>query len=150
MRHGLANRKFGRNPSHRKALLRSMATSLLKTERFYTTLQKAKDLRRIVEPLITLGKKDSLHARRSAYSYLLNQRVVQKLFNDIAPRFKNRPGGYLRVVRADLRHGDNAQMAYIELVEKAAPVKAQAKKSEDKKEDKKVEKKPKAAKTPKA
>lgn len=122
MRHGVSNRKFGRNPTHRRALLRNMATSLLKVERFYTTVEKAKDLRRVVEPLITLGKKDSLHARRKAYSYLLNKKVVQKLFADIGPRFKGRAGGYLRIVRADRRHGDAAEMAFIELVEKPKAV----------------------------
>mgnify|MGYP002078830943 CR=1 FL=1 len=119
MRHAGSNRKFSRTAAHRRSLFRNMATSLLQHESFYTTLEKAKDLRKVVEPLITMAKNDSLHARRKAYSYLLNKKVVQKLFSDISQRFKNRPGGYLRVVRADRRHGDAAQMAYVQLVEKA-------------------------------
>ncbi|MCO6431797.1 MAG: 50S ribosomal protein L17 [Deltaproteobacteria bacterium] len=117
MRHQVDKRKFGRTASHRRAMLRNMATSLLLTERCKTTVEKAKDLRRVTEKLITLGKSGTLHARRQALSYILNKKAVEKLFDDIAPRFKNRNGGYLRIVRANFRHGDAAEMAFIEFVE---------------------------------
>lgn len=127
MRHQVNNRKFGRTASHRRAMLRNMATSLVLNERCKTTVEKAKDLRRITEKLITLGKKGSLHARRQALAYILNKSAVKKLFEDLAPRFKTRKGGYLRIIRADFRHGDAAEMAFIEFVEgpkKSAPAKS--------------------------
>lgn len=118
MRHGKGLRKFGRNASHRKALLRSLATSFFKYEKFETTVEKAKELRPIVEKLITSGKQDTLSRRRLAYSYLMDKAVVHKLFAEIGPRFLTREGGYTRIVRTRLRHGDTAEMAVIELVEK--------------------------------
>ena len=131
MRHKVAHRKFDRSPAHRRAMFRNMATSFLKEERIETTVEKAKDLRGVVERLITLGKKDDLHARRKAYGYLFNKAVVHKLFTDLGPRFKDRPGGYTRVIRTRRRAGDTAEMAYIELVDrkvvKPAPKKKSAK-----------------------
>jgi len=118
MRHQCAHRKLNRSVSHRRALLRNMATTLFVHERCSTTLEKAKELRPIVEKLITLAAKDTLPARRRAYSYLLNKGVVHRLFKDIAPRFVSRRGGYTRIVRSSYRHGDAAQMAVIELVER--------------------------------
>jgi large subunit ribosomal protein L17 len=147
MRHANTNRKFGKTATHRRAMFRNMATSLLQYERFYTTVEKAKDLRKIVEPLITMAKKDTLHARKMAHSYLMDKEIVKKLFLDISPRFKGRDGGYLRVVRADRRHGDAAEMAFVELIEKAKP---QVKTEGEKKEAKSKEKAPKKEKVAKA
>lgn len=125
MRHKGAYRKFSRTASHRKAMFRNLATSLLQEEQCETTVQKAKDLRRVVERLVRLGATDTLPARRDAYSYLMNKDVVHKLFTDIGPRFKERSGGYTRVIRTRYRAGDAAEMALIELVEKGgAPVAA--------------------------
>lgn len=121
MYHKKGYRRFGIESSHRRAMFRNMATSLLKQERCLTTVAKAKDLRRIVERLITSARKDTLHARREAYSYLLDKAVVHKLFAEIAPRYLARNGGYTRIVRADYRHGDAAERAYIELLQDAAP-----------------------------
>lgn len=118
MRHQISHRKFSRTSAHRKAMLRSLATSLFRDERFETTLEKAKDLKPIVEKLITLARKDTLANRRSAYAYLTNKSVVHKLFTDIAPRCTARKGGYTRVIRSGYRNGDAAQMAVIELVDK--------------------------------
>jgi len=119
MRHGKTLRQLSRSTSHRRALLRNMATSFIKHEHFETTVQKAKELRPVVERLITLGKDDNLAARRQAYSYLLDKGVVHKLFADVGPRCSSRNGGYTRIVRTRLRNGDAAQMAVIELVDKA-------------------------------
>jgi large subunit ribosomal protein L17 len=119
MRHGNGHRNLSRSSPHRRALLRNLATSFLKYERFETTVQKAKEIRPVVERLITLGKEDNLTARRQAYSYLLDKAVVHKLFADIGPRCKARMGGYTRVVRTRVRHGDAAEMAIIELVDKS-------------------------------
>lgn len=116
MRHGKAHRKFNRTPSHRRAMFRNMATSLFEHERLETTIQKAKDLRPVAEKLITLAGEDNLHRRRQAYSYLQNKATVHKLFAEIGPRFKERPGGYTRVVRSRFRAGDAAELAIIELV----------------------------------
>jgi large subunit ribosomal protein L17 len=128
MRHGKALRKFSRSVSHRRALLRNLATSFFKHEKFETTVEKAKDLRPLVERLITLGKSDTLAARRQAYSYLMDKAVVHKLFTDIGPRCASRNGGYTRIVRTRVRPGDAAELAIIELVDKAA--KAAASKDE--------------------
>jgi large subunit ribosomal protein L17 len=125
MRHQHAFRKFQKSPSHRRAMFRNMATSLLREERIETTVEKAKELRRVVEPLIALGGEDTLHARRQAYSYLLDKTVVHKLFADIGPRFKSRPGGYTRIVRTRNRAGDAAQLAVMELLAEVAPAKAE-------------------------
>lgn len=117
MRHRMQGRKLNRTSTHRLAMLRNMAGSLVKHETISTTLPKAKELRRFVEPLITMSKVDNLHKRRIVYSRLRNQEVVTKLFNDLAPRFKTRPGGYLRILKAGFRVGDKAPIAIVQLVE---------------------------------
>ena len=118
MRHGMAGRKLSVTSTHRLAMFRNMATSLLKHEQITTTLPKAKELRPYVERIITLGKRGGLHARRQAYAQLMDQKVVDKLFTEIAERYKTRAGGYTRVLRAGMRYGDAASMAVIELVER--------------------------------
>lgn len=116
MRHRWSSRKLGRPTAHRNALLRNQSTDLLRYEKIRTTEAKAKELRRAVEHLITLGKRGDLHARRQAYAYLYDKRVVDKLFHELAPRFQERPGGYTRIVRLGPRRGDAAPMVQIELV----------------------------------
>ena len=128
MRHRNSGRQLSRNSSHRHALLRNMATSLLRHEAIRTTVPKAKELRRVVEPLITLAKVDSLAKRRLAFSRLRDDSVVEKLFADLGPRFKARAGGYTRILRMEPRPGDSADMALMQLVEAAA---VPAEKSED-------------------
>ena len=123
MRHGVSGRKLGVTSSHRAAMLRSMATALLKHEQISTTLPKAKELRPYVERIITLGKRGGLHARRQAYAVIRDERVVDKLFTTIADRYKGRAGGYTRVLKAGIRFGDAADMAVIELVERDAAAK---------------------------
>ncbi len=118
MRHKIAGRKLNRTTSHRRALFRNMATALLKHEQITTTLPKAKELRPVVEKLITMGKTDSLASRRRAYSYLQDDAVVAKLYTTIGPRYAERKGGYTRVLRAGMRYGDAADMAVIELVDR--------------------------------
>ena len=118
MRHGMSGRKFNRSKSHRRALLANLANALLKHEQITTTLPKAKGLRPYAERLITLGKRGTLHARRQAAATLRDDKVVAKLFGDLAERYKDRSGGYTRVVRAGFRHGDAAPMAVIELVDR--------------------------------
>ena len=118
MRHGMAGRKLSVTSTHRLAMFRNMATSLLKHEQITTTLPKAKELRPYVERIITLGKRGGLHARRQAYAQLMDQKVVDKLFTEIAERYKTRAGGYTRVLKAGMRYGDAASMAVIELVER--------------------------------
>lgn len=118
MRHGNGLRQLSRSTSHRRALLRNMATSFLKYERFETTVPKAKELRPIVERLITLGKNDTVASRRRAYGYLTDKKIVHKLFSDVGPRCRDRNGGYTRIVRTRFRNGDAAEMAIIELVDK--------------------------------
>ncbi|MCI0756426.1 50S ribosomal protein L17 [Teichococcus vastitatis] len=118
MRHGVAGRKLGVTSTHRIAMLRNMATSLLKHEQITTTLPKAKELRPYVERIITLGKRGDLHARRQAYAQIMDPKVVDKLFTTIAERYKARQGGYTRVLKAGIRYGDAADMAVIELVER--------------------------------
>jgi large subunit ribosomal protein L17 len=120
MRHQLSGRQLSRNAPHRAAMLRNMAASLLKHETIRTTIPKAKELRRVVEPLITLGKLDSHANRRLAFSRLRDTAVVEKLFVDLGPRFKPRAGGYTRILKMDPRPGDNAPMALMQLVDKAA------------------------------
>ena len=117
MRHKKSGRKLGRNSSHRKAMFRNMAASLLRHETIKTTLPKAKELRRVVEPLITLAKEDGVANRRLAFDRLRDKEVVGKLFTDLGPRFKNRPGGYLRILKTGPRPGDAAPMAIVMLVE---------------------------------
>ena len=113
MRHRKSGRKLGRNSSHRKAMFRNMAASMLKLETIRTTVPKAKELRRVVEPLITLAKEDSVANRRLAFDRLRDKVAVGKLFTDLGPRFKERPGGYLRILKMSPRPGDNAPMAII-------------------------------------
>ena len=119
MRHRKSGRRLVRNSPHRKAMFRNMATSMLKHETIRTTLAKAKELRRVVEPLITLAKKDSVANRRLAFDRLRDKEVVGKLFSDLGPRFKDRPGGYLRILKAGPRPGDAAPMAIVMLTESA-------------------------------
>jgi large subunit ribosomal protein L17 len=118
MRHGMALRKFNRTSTHRKAMFANMATSLIKHEQIVTTLPKAKDLRRVTDRLITLGKRGTLHARRQAASVLRDDAMVRKLFDELADRYKERNGGYTRVLKAGFRYGDMAPMAVIELVDR--------------------------------
>lgn len=120
MRHQLTGRQLSRNSSHRHALMRNMSVSLLRHETIRTTLPKAKELRRVVEPLITLGKKDGDANRRLAFARLRDAEVVEKLFAELGPRFKARPGGYTRILRMSPRPGDSAPMALMQLVEGAA------------------------------
>ncbi|GAB4282544.1 MAG: 50S ribosomal protein L17 [Deferrisomatales bacterium] len=117
MRHRKAGRKLGRTGSHRKALFRNMVTSLFEHERIQTTDAKAKEVRRIAERLISLGKRGDLHARRRALAYVRSKSVVAKLFEEISPRFAQRPGGYTRIVKLGNRRGDNAPMSILELVQ---------------------------------
>lgn len=122
MRHRKSGRRLGRNSSHRKAMFRNMAASMLKHETIKTTLPKAKELRRVVEPLITLAKEDSVANRRLAFDRLRDKEVVGKLFSEIGPRFKERPGGYLRILKTAPRAGDAAPMAIVLMTEKADKV----------------------------
>ncbi len=118
MRHGVAGRKLNVTSSHRLAMFRNMAHALLKHEQITTTLPKAKELRPVAEKLITLGKRGGLHARRQAYAQLRDDKIVAKLFGSLADRYRARPGGYCRVLRAGIRYGDAASMAVIELVDR--------------------------------
>jgi len=118
MRHRKSGRQLNRNSSHRTAMFRNMAASLIEHELITTTVAKAKELRRVVEPLITLSKEDSVAHRRLAFSRLRNKDSVNKLFTNLGPRFKTRPGGYLRILKKGFRTGDKAPMAIVELVEK--------------------------------
>ena len=118
MRHGNAHRKLNRKPEHRKAMFANMAAALIKHEQIVTTLPKAKELRPIVEKLITLGKRGDLHARRQAVSEIRDVPMVKKLFDVIGPRYKERNGGYCRIVKAGFRYGDNAARAVIEFVDR--------------------------------
>jgi large subunit ribosomal protein L17 len=122
MRHRNSGRQLSRNASHRHALMRNMAVSLLRHETIRTTAPKAKELRRVVEPLITLAKVDSEAKRRLAFARLRDESVVEKLFEDLGPRFKARAGGYTRILRMEPRPGDSADMALMQLVEEAAKV----------------------------
>ncbi len=118
MRHRKSGRQLNRNSSHRKAMFRNMAASLMHHELIKTTLPKAKELRRVAEPLITLAKNDSVANRRLAFSRLRDRDVVKKLFAELGPRYSERPGGYLRIMKCGLRAGDKAPMAYVELVDR--------------------------------
>ena len=118
MRHMKSGRKLNRNSSHRKAMFRNMASSLFEHELIKTTVPKAKELRRVAEPLITLAKEDSVAHRRLAFDRLRNRKVVTKLFNELGPRYVDRPGGYLRILKCGHRAGDQAPMAYVELVDR--------------------------------
>ncbi len=125
MRHRKSGRKFNRTSAHRKAMFRNMTASLVEHELIKTTLPKAKELRRVAEPLITLSKKDSVANRRLAFSRLRDDAVVAKLFNELGPRFLERPGGYLRVLKCGFRAGDNAPMAYVEVIGRPLEVDAE-------------------------
>jgi len=118
MRHRKSGRKFNRNSSHRKAMFSNMTSSLVEHELIKTTLPKAKELRTVAEPLITLAKKDSVANRRLAFARLRNKEAVAKLFNELGPRYENRPGGYIRILKCGIRAGDSAPMAYVELVDR--------------------------------
>jgi large subunit ribosomal protein L17 len=118
MRHRQSGRKLNRNSSHRKAMFSNMAASLMRHEVITTTLPKAKELRRVAEPLITMAKSDSVHKRRLAFARLRDREVVTKLFNELGPRYQNRPGGYLRILKTGFRAGDKASMALVELVDR--------------------------------
>jgi len=121
MRHRNSNRKLNRTSSHRQAMLRNMATSLLRHELIKTTLPKAKELRRVAEPLITLGKNATLANRRLAFNRLRDRDIVGKLFDELGPRYQARNGGYLRILKCGFRNGDNAPMALVELVDRPDP-----------------------------
>src|SRR5262245_47187787 len=118
MRHGMSGRKLNRTSSHRKAMFDNMAAALIKHEQIKTTLPKAKELKPIVDKLITLGKRGGLHSRRQAIAMLGDSKLAAKLFDTLAPRYASRAGGYTRVLKAGFRHGDDAAMAYIELVDR--------------------------------
>ena len=142
MRHGDGLRKLGRTSSHRLAMLRNMTVSLLRHEEITTTLPKAKELRRVVEPMITLGKRPSLANRRLAFDRLRDRGIVEKLFDDLGPRYAKRNGGYLRILKTGFRKGDNAPLALVTLMDRAEqgaepkadePKQGAAKKSEEKK-----------------
>lgn len=126
MRHRKAGRHFNRTSSHREAMFQNMANSLFSHELIKTTLPKAKELRRVAEPLITLAREDSVHKRRLAFARLRDDAVVAKLFTDLGPRYKSRPGGYLRILKCGYRASDAAPMAFVELVDRPAPVTAVA------------------------
>jgi len=143
MRHRNSGRQLSRNASHRHAMLRNMATSLLRHETIRTTVPKAKELRRVVEPLITLAKVDSMAMRRLAFARLRDVSVVEKLFDDLGPRFKARGGGYTRILKMEPRPGDSADMALMQLVDSAVV-------ATEKKEEPKAAKAPKVPKAPKA
>jgi large subunit ribosomal protein L17 len=146
MRHQLSGRQLSRNAPHRAAMFRNMAASLIRHETIRTTLPKAKELRRIVEPLITLGKADSDANRRRAFSQLRDAEVVIKLFEDLGPRFKARPGGYTRILRMDVRAGDSAPMALMQLLDQPALAENTEAAADEAEEEKKAPKKKAAAK----
>ncbi|UUP19411.1 50S ribosomal protein L17 [Nitratireductor thuwali] len=126
MRHGKSGRKLNRTASHRKAMFANMAASLIEHEQIVTTLPKAKEIRPIVEKLVTLGKRGDLHARRQAIAAIRDENLVRRLFDTVAPRYASRNGGYLRIMKAGFRHGDNAPMAVIEFVERDVAAKGAA------------------------
>ncbi|MEX2525330.1 MAG: 50S ribosomal protein L17 [Gammaproteobacteria bacterium] len=121
MRHRQSGRQLNRNSSHRKAMYRNMAVSLMRHEMIRTTVPKAKELRRVAEPLITMAKNDSVAKRRTAFNRLRDRDIVTKLFTELGPRYKARPGGYLRILKCGYRPGDNAPMAIVELVDRPGP-----------------------------
>ena len=125
MRHGFRGRRFNRSAEHRQAMFANMSAALIKHEQIVTTLPKAKDLRPVVEKLITLGKRGDLHARRLAMARLRDEAMVRKLFEVLGPRYKGRPGGYTRVLKAGFRYGDNAPLAVIEFVDRDVDARGQ-------------------------
>jgi len=155
MRHGDGLRKLGRTTSHRLAMFRNMTVSLLRHEEITTTLPKAKELRRVVEPMITLGKKPSLANRRLAFDRLRDRGIVEKLFDDLGPRYAKRNGGYLRILKTGFRKGDNAPLALVTLMDRAEQAEESGKPEEkkqkpEKKAEGKVDKKSEDKKTAKA
>jgi large subunit ribosomal protein L17 len=136
MRHNKTGRRLGRKPDHRQHMMRNMVTSFFENEKITTTVTRAKELRKLVDKMISLGKRGDLHARRQALQVITDQKVVAKLFEMIAPRFSQRPGGYTRIIRLENRQGDNAPMAIIELVEEGFVAKESA--TDDSEADKKV------------
>ena len=145
MRHLKAGSKLGRNPAHRRATLRNLVTNVIERERITTTLARAKAARRLVDRMITLGKRDSLHARRQAAAYLMTPGATQKLFSDVAPRFADRAGGYTRIIHSGWRIGDGAQLAILELV----GYKLKKKEKKERRREKEAPAEPKEAKEPK-
>src|SRR5215510_12942380 len=140
MRHGHGLRKLNRTSTHRLAMLRNMTNSLLRHEMIKTTLPKAKELRRIVEPMITLGKQSSVANRRLAFSRLRDRAIVTKLFDELGPRYAKRNGGYLRILKAGFRLGDNSPMALVELLDRPEPATTEGKEQKKEKIDKKSKK----------
>ena len=136
MRHNKTGRRLGRKPDHRQHMMRNMVTSFFASEKITTTVTRAKELRKLVDKMITLGKRGDLHSRRQALQVIADQRVVAKLFEMIAPRYADRPGGYTRIIRLENRQGDNAPMAIIELVEEGFVAKESA--TENSEVDKKI------------
>ena len=145
MRHLKAGSKLGRNPAHRRATLRNLVTNVIERERITTTLTRAKAARRLVDQMITLGKRDSLHARRQAAAFLMTPGATQKLFSDVAPRFADRAGGYTRIIHSGWRIGDGAQLAILELV----GYKLKKKEKKERRREKEAPAEPKEAKEPK-
>ena len=133
MRHGTGLKKLGRTSSHRLAMFRNMTVSLLRHEEITTTLPKAKELRRVVEPMITLGKRPSLANRRLAFDRLRDRGIVEKLFDDLGPRYAKRNGGYLRILKTGFRKGDNAPLALVSLMDRVEPAEAEGKPADKKK-----------------
>jgi len=131
MRHRKSGRKFNRTSAHRKAMFRNMTASLVEHELIKTTLPKAKELRRVAEPLITLSKNDTVANRRLAFARLRNDAAVAKLFDELGPRYSDRPGGYLRILKCGYRAGDNAPMAYVELVDRPVDIEAEEVEDDD-------------------
>ena len=131
MRHRVSGRRLGRGPSHQKAMFRSLASSLIIHEHLETTDARAKELRRVVDRLVTLGKKGSLHARRQAFKFLNNHQLVQKLFDEIAPRFSDRPGGYTRLIKSRIRFVDQAPMTFVRFVSEELPTSSVKEESAD-------------------
>jgi large subunit ribosomal protein L17 len=145
MRHLKSGSKLGKQPAHRRAVLRNLVTNLIEKERIHTTILRAKATRRLAEKMITLGKRDSLHARRQAAAFLMTPGATEKLFKDLAPRFAQRPGGYTRIVRAGWRLGDGAELAILEFIGselKKKEKKARRKPAEEAPEEETEEKKP--------
>ena len=147
MRHLKSGRKLGRTSAHRKALFRNLVTSLIEYEQIQTTDAKAKELRRVADKMITLGKRGDLHARRMAASYIRKRSIVTKLFGEVAERFKTRPGGYTRIIKVGHRHGDAASMSVIELTARGAEAMSEAEKKRERRR-KSAEKKAEATPVP--
>lgn len=150
MRHNKRRAKLGRTTAHRRAMLRNMVTSLLRHERIMTTLPKAKEARRWAEKMITLGKRENLHARRQAYRFVSELEVIKKIFNVLAFRYAERKGGYTRIIHLDPRHSDGADMCYLELVDRVEPEVEKPGDKKAKKEEKPVDAKVASPKAPKA